>query len=299
LLAAGCASRSDFVRRAQPLLGAHVVIAAYGTNASEAISAGFDEILRIDRMMSLHRDDSELSKVNARAVKTLSEDLFCVLAKAQEVSAITEGSFDVTIRPVAEAWGFIKKEYRVPSQAELSVALSKIGYRSVKLDPTDRSISFLRDGVSIDLGGIAKGYAVDCAIEKLRGMGITNAMVRAGDDLRVMGEWPVQIEDPERRGLRTTIQLKDMAISTSGNYENYFVAEGRRYGHILNPRTGVPVDRIGSCRVIAPRCMESDALATALFVYGPERTAKRFGKSINVRFSAAPPPIAPGNGRGR
>lgn len=286
------------VRRAQPLLGTYIVITAHGTNANEGITAAFDEIKRIDRLMSLHRQDSELSKVNARVVKTVSEDLFRVLAKAQEISQLTEGSFDVTVRPVAEAWGFITRGYRVPSQAELTVALSKTGYRSVQLDPSDRSIKILRDGVSIDLGGIAKGYAVDCAIEKLRSTGITNAMVRAGGDLRVMGEWSVQIEDPEKRGKRTPIQLTDAAISTSGNYENYFVVDGKRYGHILNPRTGMPVERIGSCSVIAPTCMESDALATALFVYGPERTAKRFGNSINVRFSA-PAPFEPGSAQGR
>ena len=299
MLAAGCASPRDFVRRAQPLLGTYVVITAYGDNASGAISAGFEEIRRIDRVMSLHRADSELSKVNAREMKILSEDLFRAIAKAEDVSALTEGSFDVTIRPVAEAWGFIRKEYRVPSQAELSVARSKVGYRSVQLNRMDRSIRFLRDGVTIDLGGIAKGYAVDCAIEKLRSLGITNAMVRAGGDLRVMGEWPVQIEDPEKRGRRTTIQLKDMAISTSGNYENYFVVDGKRYGHILDPRTGLPVERTGSCSVIAQTCMESDALATALFVYGPQRTAKRFGNSINVRFTGAAAAPAPDNAQDR
>ena len=285
MLTAGCAHQRDVVRRAQPLLGTYVVISATGANANEAISAAFDEIKRIDSLMSLHRGDSELSKVNAREVKTVSEDLYKVLAKAQEISKLTEGSFDVTIRPIAELWGFIRKEYRVPSQAELTMARSKVGYRFVQLDSTRRSVEFLREGASIDLGGIAKGYAVDCGIEKLRSMGITNAMVRAGGDLRVMGDWPVQIEDPEKQGRRTTMRLKDAAISTSGNYENYFKVDGKRYGHILNPRTGMPVEGVASCTVIAPTCMESDALATALFVYGPEKTRKRFGDSIDVRFT--------------
>jgi len=272
------------------LLGTYVVITAYGTNASEAISAGFEEVRRIDGLMSLHRANSELSKLNARAIKTVSEDLFRVLEKAREISAMTDGSFDVTIRPIAEAWGFIHKEYRVPSQAELAIALAKVNYRFVQLDADTRSVKFLRDGVSIDLGGIAKGYAVDCAIEKLRALGITNAMVRAGGDLRVMGEWPVQIEDPQKRGERTTIHLKDAAVSTSGNYENYFTLDGKRYAHILNPRTGRPIEGVTSCTVVAPTCMESDALATALFVYGPKRTAKRFGSKINVRFNAESQP---------
>ncbi len=294
---AGCASRRDFVRRAQPLLGTYVVISAHGANANEAVSAAFAEVQRIDGLMSLHRPDSELSKLNSRTIKKVSDDLFRVLEKAEEISVLTEGSFDVTIRPLADAWGFIQKEYRVPSQAELAIALEKVNYHHVLLERATRGVKFLRDGVSIDLGGIAKGYAVDCAIEKLRGMGITNAMVRAGGDLRVMGDWPVQIEDPAKRGQRTTITLKDSAISTSGNYENYFTVDGKRYAHILNPRTGMPVEGVDSCTVIAPTCMESDALATALFVYGPQRTAKRFGNTINVRFS--PAVAQPDNGRGR
>jgi FAD:protein FMN transferase len=286
-LAAGCAQRSDFVRRAQPLLGTYVVISVRGENAQPAISAAFEEIRRIDALMSLHRADSELAKVNARQIDVVSEDLYKVLAKAREISELTEGSFDITIRPVVDLWGFIWKEYRLPTAEELQRVLPRVDYRLVQLGPARRSVRFLRDGVSIDLGAIAKGYAVDCAIEKLRSMGITNAMVRVGGDLRAMGEWQVQIEDPEKRGRRTSLRLKDAAISTSGDYENYFVVDGRRYGHILNPRTGMPVEGIASCTVIAPTCMESDALATALFVYGPERTAKRFGDSINVRFSAA------------
>ena len=274
-----------------------MAISAYGGNANPAISAAFAEIRRIDSLMSLHRPDSELSKLNSRAIKKVSDDLFQVLEKAEEISMLTEGSFDVTVRPLAEAWGFVQKDYHVPSQAELAIALSKVNYHYLKLDPATHGVKFLRDGVSIDLGGIAKGYAVDCAIEKLRGMGITNAMVRAGGDLRVMGEWPVQIEDPQKRGQRTTIHVKDSAISTSGNYENYFTVDGKRYAHILNPRTGMPAEGVDSCTVIAPTCMESDALATALFVYGPQRTAKRFGDTIDVRFS--PAVAQPDNDRGR
>ena len=271
-----------------------MVIAARGENANAGISAAFEEIRRIDALMSLHRADSELVKLNARATETVSEDLFKVLWKACEISELTEGSFDVTIRPLADLWGFIWKEYRLPTTNELAATLPKVDYRLVQLDPDTRSVRFLRDGVSVDLGGIAKGYAVDCAIEKLRAMGITNAMVRAGGDLRVMGEWKVQIEDPQKQGKRTTLRLKDAAISTSGDYENYFVIDGKRYSHILDPRTGLPVEGVAACTVIAATCMESDALATALFVYGPERTALRFGNAINARFSrrVAPPDTA-------
>jgi thiamine biosynthesis lipoprotein len=289
-LTAGCAHENDLARRAQPLLGTYVVVSARG-GSDASINAAFEEVRRIDRLMSLHRADSELSQLNEGKIRTVSEDLCKVLAKAEEVSRLTEGSFDVTIRPLADAWGFIQKEYIVPTAAELAVTLPRVNYRLVQLDPAACTVRFLREGVTIDLGGIAKGYAVDCAIEKLRSLGVTNAMVRAGGDLRVMGEWEVQIEDPNKRGKRTAVRLKDAAISTSGNYENYFKVDGKRYSHILDPRTGMPVEGVAACTVIAPTCMESDALATALFVYGPKRTQKRFGNTIDVRFSlAAEPP---------
>src|SRR5687767_946849 len=161
-LAAGCAHRNEPIRRAQPVLGTYVVISARGQNAQPAISAAFDEIGRIDALMSLHRLDSELVKLNARQIGTISEALYRVLAKAREVSELTEGSFDVTIRPLADLWGFIWKEYRLPTKAELEGVLPKVDYRLLQLEPVGRRVRFLAQGVSIDLGGIAKGYAVDC-----------------------------------------------------------------------------------------------------------------------------------------
>lgn len=276
-----------------------MIISARGDNAADAISAAFREIQRIDALMSLHRADSELSRLNAREIEQVSEDLFKVLATAREISELTEGSFDVTLRPVANLWGFIWKEHRLPTETELAGALHNVDYRLVQLDAGRRKVSFLREGVSIDLGGIAKGYAVDCALEKMRQMGVTNAMVRAGGDLRVLGEWDVRMEDPQKRGRRQTIRLRDAAISTSGDYENYFEIAGRRYSHILDPRTGLPVEGVAACTVIAPTCMEADALATALFVYGPERTAKKFGDSSNVRFAHRGTPTAPQRRRAR
>jgi thiamine biosynthesis lipoprotein len=162
------------------------------------------------------------------------------------------------------------------------------------LDAEKCTVHFLGPGISLDLGGIAKGYAVDCAVEKLRSVGVTNAMVKAGGDLRVMGappgktNWIVQLEDPRKEGRRTKIPLRDAALSTSGNYENYFEIDGVRYSHILNPRTGWPVQGIVACTVIAPTCMESDALATACFVYGVEKSLEKFGARFPMRFTLTP-----------
>ncbi len=247
--------------------------------------------------MSLHRADSELSRLNARAATepvVVSPDLFRVLTKAQEIAGQTEGSFDVTIRPLADLWGFIWKEYRLPTEAELRAALPRVNYRLVQLDPERRAVHFVAPGVSLDLGGIAKGYAVDCAVEKLRSIDVTNVMVKAGGDPRVIGtppgktNWIVQVEDPRKEGRRARVSPRDAALSTSGNYENFFENNGVRYSHVLNPHTGLPVQGIAACTVIATTCMESDAMATACFVYGAEKSLAKLAERFPMRFILTP-----------
>jgi thiamine biosynthesis lipoprotein len=291
LLATGCqTAQNKPVRRSQPLLGTFVVVTAYGAergSTTRAISAAFDEVRRIDSLMSLHRRDSELTRVNetaAREAIRVSEELFLVTSNALHIARETDGAFDPTVGPLTLLWGFLRMVYRLSSPEEIAPALPYVNYKLVELDLEPRTIRFKTNGVKLDLNAIAKGYAVDCAIEKLRSLGITNAMVRAGGDLRVLGAWPVQIEDPEKKNKRRTLILRDAALSTSGNYENFFVVDGRRYSHILNPRTGMPVEGIASCTVIAPLCMQSDAWATALFVLGPERAIQRFGGEMPMLF---------------
>jgi FAD:protein FMN transferase len=265
---------------------------------NEAVSAAFDEIRQVDAMMSIHRSDSELSRLNARAAiepVQVSPELFHVIASAQEISQQTAGGFDVTIRPLADLWGFVwKKDYRFPTQAELDSVLQRVNFKFIELNPAQRTIRFQRENVSIDLGGIAKGYAVDRAIERLRTRGITSAMVKAGGDLRVIGAppgaqaWIVQLEDPHKRRARLEVPLQDAALSTSGDYENYFEHAGRRYSHILSPRTGMPVQGIAACTVIASTCMESDAWATACMIVGADQSIKSFGDRLAIRFTLRP-----------
>ncbi len=244
--------------------------------------------------MSIHRTDSELARVNASAATnavTVSPELFAGLKLAQDIASQTDGAFDFSIRPLADLWGFIWKQHRLPTTAELERTLPLVNFRNIQLEPAQRSVRFLKSGVSIDLGGIGKGVAVDWAIEKLCSLGVTNALVKAGGDLRVIGappgasHWTVQLEDPRKEGQRVSISLRDAALSTSGNYENFFEVNGRRYSHILNPRTGLPVEGIAACTVIAPTCAESDAWATALFVLGVENSLERFGPTRAMRFT--------------
>jgi thiamine biosynthesis lipoprotein len=299
LLLASCQARpsAELIQRSQPLFGTFVTIAVYSPDhdkAQRAISDAFAEFHRIDRVLSLHRSDSELSRINSSAAAgpvAVSQELFTVLEKSLEVARATDGSFDPTIRPLVDLWGFIWKEYRLPTDAELASVLPKVNYQHVALDPGARTVRFLRSGISLDFGGIGKGYAVDCAIEKLRARGIANAMVRAGGDIHVIGappgksHWPVQIENPGKKGARQQLRLRDAAISTSGNYENFFVIDGKRYSHILNPRTGLPISDVIACSVIAPTCTESDVYSTAFFVYGPDKTMAKYGDQYAVGFT--------------
>jgi FAD:protein FMN transferase len=282
------------VRRSQPLLGTFVVITAYAASEEQghsAINAAFDEIRRVDSVFSIHQSDSELSRLNAsRGPVAVSDELFKVVARALAIAAETDGAFDPTVAPLVQLWGFLWKEHRFPNSNDLAAALPRVNYRLVELDPRQRTICFLTNGVSLDLNAIAKGYAVDCAIEKLRSLGITNALVRAGGDLRVIGSppgetgWTVQLEDPNKSGKRASIRLRDQALSTSGSYENFFMRDGRRYSHIFDPRTGFPVEGVASCAVIVPTCTESDAWSTALFVLGAERALAKFGARFPMLF---------------
>lgn len=284
-------------------MGTFVVISAWGRDRAvlhRAVTHAFEEIHRVDSRLSLHREDSELSSLNALAAegwREVSPDLFEVLALAQSIAQETKGAFDMTIRPLADLWGFIWKEYRLPAAAELQRVLPRVNWRLVEMNATNRTVRFLAPDISIDLGGIGKGYAVDRAVEVLESHGIGRVLVRAGGDVRVTGpppgekHWPIQLEDPAKGGNRTVVALVHRALSTSGNYENYFEVDGRRYSHLLDPRSGMPVSGLAACSVTAPTCAESDAWATACFVLGPKESLARFGRRFGMKFSL--PPASP------
>lgn len=299
-LSIGCQSatnNSPKITRIQPHLGTLVSITIHdqnNTKAHNAINAAFEEFRAVDKLLSIHRPDSELAILNKTAGKdpvVVSTNLFAALRKAQDFSQQTDGAFDPTIRPLADLWGFIKKErYRLPTTTELIPVLPSVGWDKMILDNTRHSVHFTAPGISIDPGGFGKGLAVDRAITRLKAFGIKNAMVKAGGDLRVIGlppdckHWLIFIEDPNKHGKRTPIHLREGALSTSGNYENYFIANGQRYSHLLDPRTGLPVQGVASCSVSAPTCVQSDALATACFVLGPSKSLALFANKIGLRF---------------
>jgi len=243
-----------------------------------AITAVMDEMRRIDATMSPYKPDSDLSRINQRAAREpvrISREMFDLIARSLEVSKLTEGAFDITFSSVGYLYDYRKGV--APSDGEIAKALPGINYRHVLLDAKASTIRFARGGVRIDLGGIAKGHAVDRSIDILRRRGIANALVSAGGDTRVLGDhrgrpWMVAVRDPRRRdGMVAVLPLADTAISTSGDYERYFEVDGKRYHHILNPKTGKSTTGVRSVSIIAPDATTTDGLSTSVFVMGRER----------------------------
>jgi thiamine biosynthesis lipoprotein len=232
---------------------------------------------RIDNLMSSYKPDSELSHINNNAADgpvTVSEELLSLIMRSLDYSVITAGAFDITYASAGQYYDYRKG--RKPSDQQLEQALPAINYRHVKIDPQASTIEFLHPGVRIDLGGIAKGYAVDRSMEILQNAGVENAIVSAGGDSRVIGKrwdrpWNVGIRDPRNNdAIVSMIPLENSAISTSGDYERYFEEGGVRYHHILNPGTGKSPHGIYSSSIIGAMATDTDALSTSVFVLGVE-----------------------------
>jgi FAD:protein FMN transferase len=242
-----------------------------------AIDAVMAEMHRIDRTMSPHKPDSELSRINRDAGSApvpLSDEMFRLIARAVEFSALSDGAFDISYAGVGQFY-----DYRAqiqPSAAEFERGCAAIGWRQLILDATTRSLRFGRDGMRIDLGGFAKGHAVDNSIAILRRLGITNAMVAAGGDSHVLGDrrgrpWTIAIRDPRRADeVVAVLPLEDVSISTSGDYERYFERDGVRCHHLIDPRTGRSPSGVRSVTILADDGLTSEGLSKTVFVLGVE-----------------------------
>lgn len=247
--------------------------------ADECCVEAFEEIDRVEEALSNYRATSELSRINRLAYKesvTTDPEVFQLLQRSLEFSRRTGGAFDITVGPLMRAWGFFRGRGRYPDAAELKQARASTGWQNVKLDPKARTVRFLLPGMDLDPGGIGKGYAVDRAAAVLRDAGVKSALVDSGSSsMFAIGAppgktgWPVQIPKPGNRSQAiSSIELRDVSLSTSGNYEKFFELDGRAYCHIMNPRTGEPVQGMLQTTVIAREATDTDALSTAMFVMG-------------------------------
>lgn len=266
------------LKRSQMIMGTMVEITVMPPD-EQAIEAAFEEMKKVDTLMSTYKENSEVSILNREGENHLSTETLQVIGEAINFSEITGGAFDITCRPLINLWKKAKKEQVIPSPQEIKEALSLVGYEKIKILPEGDVVRFKQKGMQIDLGGIAKGYAVDRAIEALRKNGIRRALVNAGGDLYALGngpggeKWKVGIQDPREEGkLLGIIKVKDVGVATSGDYQRYFTIEGKRLSHIVNPKTGQTVQDVPmSVTVIAPHATTTDALATGVFVLGPQK----------------------------
>ncbi|MBZ0169309.1 thiamine biosynthesis lipoprotein TRANSMEMBRANE [Candidatus Methylomirabilis lanthanidiphila] len=265
----------------RPLMGTVVEIETNHPDLSfarNAIEAGLQRMENVDRLMSTFRHDSEIGLVNRMAATravAVGQETFAVLTEAKRLGLTSDGAFDVTIHPLVQLWRGTTKKDRLPSSQETEAALGLVGHDGLSLDPNSRSVRLQRSGMGIDLGGIAKGYAVDVAAESFARDGIRSGLIDAGGDLRVVGRnrdggaWRIGLRHPLAPSrLLLSVLVEDAAVATSGNYFRYNTIGGRQYGHLLHPRTGMPADGALSATVIAHSAMRADGLATAAMVNG-------------------------------
>lgn len=275
----GCGKVPPIVKKARPLMNTWVSIKIHDSSRTtdelkELIDKAFSGIERVDELMSRFKDTSELSRINKSIpdepikVSTL---MLAAINKASKIHELTGGAFDITIAPLIELWRFhASVDHSIPPESELRESMELVGQDKLVIDTEYGYVGLAKEGMAIDLGGIAKGFAVDEAANILKRAGVRNALIDAGGDIYCLGTgpagqpWKVGIKHPRKNKTITTLTLKNIAVATSGDYE--------QSSHIIDPKTGCPVRKIpASVTVLARDCATADGLATALAVLGPER----------------------------
>jgi thiamine biosynthesis lipoprotein len=262
--------------------------------SENAIEASFEEARRIDRLLSNYKPESELSGLNLHAAEApvkVSPELFQLLRICLDISSQSSGAFDITVGPLMKLWGFYRGEGRVPDAREISNTLNHVGYRFVVLNAEQGTVRFSKAGVELDPGGVGKGYAIDRMAEILRRHGIHSALLSAGgSSIYAIGAppndprgWRIEIQDPVNSGKSaTTLYLKDNSLSTSGGYEKFFKSGGRKYSHLMDPRTGYPVKGMLAVSVVCPRTLDSEIWAKPFYVLGNAWTKQHLQPGFRV-----------------
>ncbi len=288
LLPSCSTDKRSVYRQSKALMDTYVTVTVVSDSkdkANKAVEDAFSAIERFGDLINFFSDKSELSEINRNAgiapvkVSALTLD---VVEKSLYVADKSDGAFDPTIGPEISMWDFPKKIK--PSDDEIRKNLPLVNYRNVAVDKKESTVFLKKKGMMLDLGGIAKGYGADLAVESLKRDGIKAGIVAIAGDIRTFGlkpdgtPWNIGIENPRQKDasdeIMATVKLSDKAISTSGDYQRYFILDGRRYHHLLDPRTGYPAMFCRSVTVITDKGVFTDAFATAVFVLGPQRGMK-------------------------
>jgi len=269
----GCQNQKLY-KDTQLMLGTFVEVISPHRQAPGIV---FAEIKRIENLLSKYNPESEVSKLNKLGNLKASPETFYIIKRAKEFWQVSDGAFDITVAPLVDLWGFTDKKYYLPKEEEIKDILNLVGANKIILKELENVIKFSVSGMKIDLGAIAKGYAVDCAVKKLKENNIKSCLINAGGQIYALGDkfglaWKIAVRNPRGKDLMDYLVIKDKAVSTSGDYEQYFIKGKKRYAHIFNPKTGYPTDSgVISVTVIAQDGITCDALSTAIFVLGKEK----------------------------
>lgn len=268
------------LKRTEFVLGTSVTISLYDYSTQSPLNKSFDTLKALEDVLSINKSGTLIDRINENAgitpVKVDDETLF-VISKGLEYSALSDGSFDITIGPLVKLWNIGFPGARVPSDEEIAEKLSLVDYRQVEIDKQKSTVFLKSKGMIIDLGGIAKGYAADQVIKVLKENGVKHALVDVGGNICTLGAkpdgslWKIGVQDPfnPRGTIIGSVSLSDKSIVTSGIYERYLEAEGQKYHHILNPDTGYPFENeLASVTIITENSIDGDALSTTVFSKG-------------------------------
>ncbi|WP_027623277.1 FAD:protein FMN transferase [Clostridium lundense] len=287
ILFTSCAKKEEpSVTKENYLLGTIVQLTVYGKNAEKAVNKAMDIISDIDDKMSPSKENSEVSKINKNAGKAfvkVSDDTFTVIKKSLEYSKLSNGAFDITVGPLVNMWAIGTDKARIPSPQEIKTGLNLINYKDVILDENTKSIKLRKPNEAIDLGAIAKGYTADKVKETLIKEGVKTAFINLGGNIVTVGNkldgslWNIAIQDPLKiRGEYFGIaKVSHKSVVSSGNYERYFIKNGKRYHHILDTKTGYPSDNgLIATTIISDNSIDGDALSTTTYVLGLDKGMK-------------------------
>ncbi len=270
-------------KKSKALMGTEMEITVASADekaAHKAIDAAFAEIRRIEEMMSTYISESQLSKINSAAGKKavkVDQELLRLIKRSIEYAEMTEGGFNIAVGPLIKLWR-VSEGGNIPKKVEIRKALEIIDYRDIVIDEKKKTVFLKKKGMAIDLGGIAKGYASDRAEIVLKKNGIVSGVVAVAGDINAFGmkvdgaKWRIGIQHPRKKdAFLGIIELEDEAVSTSGDYERFFIKDGKRYHHIMDPKTGEPAGKCQSVTIVAKEATATDALSTGIFVMGPEK----------------------------